>query len=77
MDPSCLVTTVEAGGDGVKVWGMFMPYGHRLNATAYLTIVSDHVHPFMATMYPSCDGYFQQDNAPAMSQSLNHFKLVS
>jgi len=31
---------------------------------AYLRIVSGHVHPFMATMYPSSDGYFQQDNAP-------------
>jgi len=29
MDPSCLVTTVQAGGAG--------------------SIVSDHVHPFMAT----------------------------
>jgi len=29
-----------------------------------LSIVSDHVHPFMATMYPSSDGYYQQDNAP-------------
>jgi len=54
------------------VWGMFswhnldplVPIGHRLNATAYLSIVSDHVHPLMATMYPSSDGYFQQDNAP-------------
>ncbi|XDV46894.1 hypothetical protein PO909_016698 [Leuciscus waleckii] len=71
MDPSCLVTTVQAGG-GVMVWGMFswhtlgplVPIGHRLNATAYLSIVSDHVHPFMTTMYPSSDGYFQQDNAP-------------
>jgi len=35
-----------------------------LNATAYLSIVSDHVHPIMATMYPPSDGYFQQDNAP-------------
>jgi len=35
-----------------------------LNATAYLSIVSDHVHPFMATMNTSSDGYFQQDNAP-------------
>jgi len=26
-------------------------------------IVSDHVHLFMATMYPSSDGNFQQDNA--------------
>uniref|UniRef100_A0A8C2EN69 Tc1-like transposase DDE domain-containing protein n=1 Tax=Cyprinus carpio TaxID=7962 RepID=A0A8C2EN69_CYPCA len=72
MDPSCLVTTVQAGGGGVMVWGMFswhtlgplVPIGHRLNATAYLSIVSDHVHPFMTTMYPSSDGYFQQDNAP-------------
>jgi len=38
-----------------------VPIGHRLNATAYLSIVSDHVHPFMATMYPSSD---VQDNAP-------------
>uniref|UniRef100_A0AAY5LA27 Transposase Tc1-like domain-containing protein n=1 Tax=Esox lucius TaxID=8010 RepID=A0AAY5LA27_ESOLU len=71
MDPSCLVTTVQAGA-GVMVWGMFswhtlgplMPIGHCLNATAYLCIVSDHVHPFMTTLYPSSDGYFQQDNAP-------------
>jgi len=33
-------------------------------ATAYLSIVPDHVHHFMGTMYPSSDGYFQQDNAP-------------
>jgi len=32
--------------------------------STYLSIVSDHVHPFMATMYPSSDGYFQQNNAP-------------
>ncbi|KAG2460242.1 TCB1 transposase, partial [Polypterus senegalus] len=72
MDPSCLVTTVQAGGGGVMVWGMFswhtlgplVPIGHRLNATGYLSTVSDHVHPFMTTMYPSSDGYFQQDNAP-------------
>jgi len=37
-----------------------VPIGHRLNATAYLSIVSDHIHPFLATMYPSSDGYFQQ-----------------
>jgi len=69
MDPSCLVTTVQAGGGGVIGWGFrdvflahfrpLVPIGHRLNATAYLSIVPDHVHPFMATMYPSSDGYFQ------------------
>jgi len=71
MDPSCLVPTVQGGGGGVMVWGMFswhtlgplVPIGHRLNATAYLSIVANHVRHFMATMYPSSDGYFQQDNA--------------
>ncbi len=28
------------------------------------SIVADHVLPFMTTVYPSSDGYFQQDNAP-------------
>jgi len=63
---------VQAGGGGVMVWGMFswhtlgplVPIGHCLKATANLSIVSNHVHPFMATMYSSSDGYFQQDNAP-------------
>ncbi len=41
-----------------------VPIEHRLNATAFLRIVADHVHPFMTTVHPSSDGYFQQDNAP-------------
>ncbi len=49
---------VQAGG-GVMVWGIFswhtlgplVPIEHRLNATAYLSIVADHVHPFMTTVY--------------------------
>ncbi len=65
------------------VWGIFswhtlgplVPVEHRLNATASLSIVADHVHPFMTTVYPSSDGYFQQDNAP--SQNSNHLRLVS
>ncbi len=72
MDPSCLVTTVQAGGGGVMVWGIFschtlgpvVPIEHRLNATAYLNIVADHVQPFMTTVYPSLDGYLPQGNAP-------------
>ncbi len=71
MDPSCLVSTVQAGG-GVMVRGIFswhtlgplVPIEHRLNITAYLSIVADRVLPFMTTVYPSSDGYFQQDNAP-------------
>ncbi len=63
MDPSCLVSTVQAGGGGVMVWGIFswhtlcplVPIEHRLNATDYLSIVADHVHPFMTTVYTSSD----------------------
>ncbi len=61
MDPSWLVSTVQAGAGGVMVWGIFswhaldplVPIEHRLNA--YLSIVADHVHPFMTTVYPSSD----------------------
>ncbi len=57
MDPSCLVSTVQAGG-GVMVFswhtlGPFVPIEHRLNTTVYLSIVADHVHPFMTTVYLS------------------------
>ncbi len=48
MDPSCSLVPIE----------------HCLYATAYLSIVADHVHPFMTTVYPSSDSYFQQYNAP-------------
>ncbi len=62
MDPSCLVSTVQAAG-GVMVCGIFswhtlgslVPIEHHLNATAYLSIVADHDHPFMTTVYPSSD----------------------
>ncbi len=72
MDPSCLVSTVQAAaGGGVMVWGMlswhtlgpFITIQHCLNATVYLSIVADHVHPFMTTVYHLLM-YFQQDNAP-------------
>ncbi len=74
-------STVQAGGWGVTVWGIFswhtlgllVPIEHRLNATAYLSIVADHVHPFMTTVYPSSDA----TSSRIMSQSSNHLRLVS
>ncbi len=39
-----------------------VPIVHRKNATTYLSIFADHVHPFITTVFS--DGYFQQDNAP-------------
>ncbi len=60
MDPSCLVSTVQAAGaGGVMVWGIYSWHTlgpleaieRCLNATVYLSIVADHVHPFMTTVY--------------------------
>ncbi len=50
---------VQAGAGGVMVGGIFywhtlgplVPIEHCLNATAYLSIVADHIHPFMTTVY--------------------------
>ncbi len=58
MDPSYLVSMVQAAGGGVMVWGIFswhtlgplVPIEHHLNTTVYLSIVADHVHPFMTTV---------------------------
>ncbi len=71
MDPSCLVSTVQAGAGGVMVSGIFswhtlgvlVSIEHQLNTTVYLSIVADHLHPFMTTVYHLLM-YFQQDNAP-------------
>ncbi len=61
MDPSCLVSAVQAGGGGgVMMWRIFswhtlgplVPIEHRLNTTVYLSNVADHVHPFMTTVLP-------------------------
>ncbi len=83
MVPSCLVSTVHAAR-AVMVWGIFswhtlgplVPIEHCLNATAYLSIVADHVHAFMTTVHPSSDGYFQKDNAPChKAQTLSDWFL--
>ncbi len=74
MDPSCLVSTFQAAGGGVIVWGIFswhtlgliVPIEHCLNARAYLSIVADHVHPFMTTVHPSSYGFFQQDKGQSI-----------
>ncbi len=53
------------------VWGIFSWHTRHISTNwasfkrySLPSIVADHVHPFMTTVYPSSDGYFQQDNAP-------------
>ncbi len=69
---SILPSLTGSGWWWCNVWGIIYwhtlgplePIEYHLNVTAYLSIVADHVHPFMITVYPSSDRYFQQDNAP-------------
>ena len=72
MDPSCQQGTVQAGGGSILVWGVFTwhelgPLVHlntSLTGDRYVTLLGDHLQPFMDFMYPHNDGIFQQDNAP-------------
>ncbi|KAK3534421.1 hypothetical protein QTP86_015225, partial [Hemibagrus guttatus] len=56
----------------VMLWAMFCwetlgPAIHvdvTVTHSTYLNIVTDHVHPFMETLFPDGCGLFQQDNAP-------------
>ena len=41
-----------------------MLFRSGIYCTAYLSIVGDHAHPFMETVFPGGCGLFQQDNAP-------------
>lgn len=53
---SILLFVIKAAG-GVMVWeilsshklGLLIPIQHHLNATTYLIIAAEHVHPFMTT----------------------------
>ncbi len=83
MDPSCLVSTVQAGGGGVMVWGIFSWHTlgtlvlieHCLNTTAYLSIVAWPCSSLYDYSVPSSDEYFQQDNAPCHKAQI--IRLVS
>lgn len=57
-----------------------------LTRTTFLSIVADHVHPFMETVFPDGTGLFQQDNAPCHKAKMvqewfeehnNEFKVLT
>jgi len=72
MAPGCTLGRRQAGEGSVMLWAMFCwetlgPVIHvdvSLTHTTYLSIVADHVHPFMETVFPGGCVLFQQDNAP-------------
>ncbi len=71
MDRSSLVSTFQAAGGGLMVWGIFswhtlgplVPIEHCLNTTAYLSIVADHDIPLWL-QFTHLLMYFQQENVP-------------
>ena len=62
----------QAGRDSVMHWAMLCwenlaPAIHvdvTLTCSTYLSIVADHIPPFMETAFPDGCGHIQQDNAP-------------
>ncbi|KAK3547699.1 hypothetical protein QTP86_027744, partial [Hemibagrus guttatus] len=72
MAPGCTMGRRQAGGGSVMLWAMFCwetlgPAIHvdvTLTRITFLSIVADHVHSFMETIFPVGCGLFQQDNAP-------------
>ncbi|GFV01088.1 transposable element Tcb2 transposase [Trichonephila clavipes] len=71
MDTTCQHVTVQAGGGFVMEWGVCnccdMEPLIRLETTLtggrYVSILSDHLHPFMCIVHSDGLGEFQQDNA--------------
>lgn len=71
MDPSCQQGTVQAGGGSVMVWGVcswrdmgpLIRLDTTLTGVGYVSILSDHLHPFMSSVHSDGLGQFQQDNA--------------
>ena len=62
------------------VWGVFswhtlvplIKLEQHLNAAGYLNIIANQVHPFMAAVYQSANGFLQQDNVPCHMNGIAH-----
>ena len=61
---------VKHGGNSVMVWvswhspGLLLVLDGRVTAKDYQTILVDHVHPMVQTLYPGGGAMYQDDNAP-------------
>ncbi|GFV95483.1 transposable element Tcb2 transposase [Trichonephila clavipes] len=75
IDPTCQQGTVQAGGGSEIVWGVgsWRDMGPliRLDTTLtdekYVSILSDHLHPFMSIVHSDELAEFQQDNAKPLT----------
>lgn len=70
--PDCCMPRVKHGGGSVMVWaaiswhslGPILVLDGRVTAKDYRTILEDHVHPMVQTLYPEGGAVYQDDNAP-------------
>ncbi|GBO44452.1 hypothetical protein AVEN_115964-1 [Araneus ventricosus] len=70
--PSCTADHTQTGGGGIMLWGTFswaalglvFVVEQTMKAANYLNIIADQLHPYMAFVFPTRNGIFQQDNAP-------------
>ncbi|GBN34478.1 Transposable element Tc1 transposase [Araneus ventricosus] len=70
--PSCTAGHTQAGGGGIILWGTLswaalgpvVVVEQTMKAVKYLNIIADQLHPYMAFVFPTRNGIFQQDNAP-------------
>ncbi|GBO44027.1 Transposable element Tc1 transposase, partial [Araneus ventricosus] len=71
--PSCTAGHTQAGGGGIMIWGTFswaalgptVVVEQTMKAANYLNIIVDQLHLYMAFVFTTGNGIFQQDNAPS------------
>jgi len=71
-DVKCLIPTTKSGQDGVMVWGCFTKHGlgplvrldGKITAKEYITVLQNHLIPYMNTLENKENVKFQEDNAP-------------
>ncbi|GFX86723.1 HTH_Tnp_Tc3_1 domain-containing protein [Trichonephila clavipes] len=76
-DPTCQQETVQVGGGSVMVWGVcswrnmgpLIRLDTTLTGDRYISILPDHLHPFISIVHSDGLGEFQQDKTtPHMSR---------
>ncbi|GBO00583.1 Transposable element Tc1 transposase [Araneus ventricosus] len=70
--PSCTAGHTQAGGGSIILWGTLswaslgpiVVVEQTMKPANYLNIIADQLYPYMAFVFPTGNGIFQQDNAP-------------
>ena len=85
MGPGCTMGRGQTSSGSAMLWAMFCwetsgPAIHvdvTLTCTTWLSIVADHVHPFMEAVFPDGCGLFQQDNEPQNNNGSGWFEELN